>query len=393
MYQTQLHELRPKNKSRPSSERSKSPLNTSSSKIEDSEGIGMQNMRKKIPQVDPFTPLEAAAMSCVLEECLDQLATIEFMIPADVDPRWDETFKTIDEMYGMPDEPRTIFREDMGLPPIVPTAAEKLQRDRYYVYKVLERVLRDVKDNRRFDSLLEEVHNIVKKQEDECNLEESAQIWHSEAEQLRELLESDKKVNEDDRTRTIKLAQESNAQVDHTIFLNSGKLGYAEKWAKARLEQQELKLHLQKKDMLNRLSDYSREYNEEQVNSAEVSNYLEADVKEKEKQLIAWTKKYNEEIGNRQQEIDDLRMLIEDQRSDIEKMRALKKKREEFIDESKRLEEEAKHREKLNKSATIIQSVWRGHMVRHQLGKYKNLWKRKKRKRRKKQSKKAKKSA
>lgn len=90
----------------------------------------MQNLQMKISQVNSFTALEAAAISCVLEECLDQLATIEFMIPADVDLRWDETFKTIDETYGAPDEPRIIFREDTGLLPIVPTAAEKLQRER-----------------------------------------------------------------------------------------------------------------------------------------------------------------------------------------------------------------------------------------------------------------------
>lgn len=74
------------------------------------------------------------------------------------------------------------------------------------------------------------------------------------------------------------------------------------------MEQQELKLNLQKKDMLDKLSDYSKEYNAEQVISEEVSSYLEADVKEKREQLIAWTKKYNEEIVNRQQEIDDLRV-------------------------------------------------------------------------------------
>lgn len=73
-------------------------------------------------------------------------------------------------------------------------------------------------------------------------------------------------------------------------------------------------------------------------------------------------------------------MLIEKQKLDMKKMRALKEKQEEFIEESKRLIEEAKHREKLNKAATIIQSIWRGYVVRHQLGKYKNLWKRKKRK-------------
>lgn len=57
-------------------------------------------------------------------------------------------------------------------------------------------------------------------------------------------------------------------------------------------------------------------------------------------------------------------------------MRTLIDKRQKFIDEciaeEKRLQEEAK----LNRAATIIQSIWRGHMVRQQLGKYKNLRKR-----------------
>lgn len=95
---------------------------------------------------------------------------------------------------------------------------------RNYLQKVLERVLRDVRYSRRFDSLQEEINNIAKKQEDEHNLEVNAQIWRSQAEQLRELLESDKKASEEDRKETTSLAQESDAQVDHAIFLNSAKL-------------------------------------------------------------------------------------------------------------------------------------------------------------------------
>lgn len=84
--------------------------------------------------------------------------------------------------------------------------------------------------------------------------------------------------------------------------------GYAEKWAKARLEQQELKLHLQRRHILNKLSEYSKGYNAEQIVSAEMSNYLEADIKEKEEQIDMWTKKYKEEIVERQQEIDELKV-------------------------------------------------------------------------------------
>lgn len=74
----------------------------------------------------------------------------------------------------------------------------------------------------------------------------------------------------------------------------------------------------------------------------------------------------------------------------MEEMRDLIDKRQKFIDEciaeEKRLQEEAK----LNKAATIIQSIWKGYMVRQQLGKYKNLLKRlRKRKKLRKQKKKS----
>lgn len=103
---------------------------STSSRAEGSENIGVQSMQMDAPPIDSFTQLEATAISCVLEECLEKLVRFSFTIPADVDPCWDNTFKTIDEMYGVPDEPRIIFREDMGLLSLVPTASEKLQRDR-----------------------------------------------------------------------------------------------------------------------------------------------------------------------------------------------------------------------------------------------------------------------
>lgn len=61
-------------------------------------------------------------------------------------------------------------------------------------------------------------------------------------------------------------------------------------------------------------------------------------------------------------------------------MRFLRDERQELINEcimvEKRLREEADHRDRLSRAATIIQSTWRGYVVRQGLGKYKNLRKR-----------------
>lgn len=65
--------------------------------------------------------------------------------------------------------------------------------------------------------------------------------------------------------------------------------------------------------------------------------------------------------------------LIEDQQFEIKMLRALKRDGQELIDEETRLYNEARHRAKLDEAATIIQSLWKGFMVREKLGKYKYL--------------------
>ncbi|XP_014481880.1 PREDICTED: uncharacterized protein LOC106748150 [Dinoponera quadriceps] len=105
-------------------------IGSAHSRMKASVNIGVKSMQMDMPPTTSLTPLEAVAISCTLEEYLEKLATFGYVIQADVDPRWDDAFKTIDETYGVPDEPRIIFREDMGLLPLVPNASEKMQRDR-----------------------------------------------------------------------------------------------------------------------------------------------------------------------------------------------------------------------------------------------------------------------
>lgn len=63
------------------------------------------------------------------------------------------------------------------------------------------------------------------------------------------------------------------------------------------MEQQDLKLKLQKTNKLNELNDYTKEYDEEQIVLAETTAYLEANIKDKEEQVAEWTKRYNKEIA------------------------------------------------------------------------------------------------
>lgn len=64
---------------------------------------------------------------------------------------------------------------------------------------------------------------------------------------------------------------------------------------------------------------------------------------------------------------------MERQKFEIEEMRTLKDKRQKFINEyiaeEKILQEDTRYQERLNRAATIIQSAWKGYMVRRKLKK------------------------
>ena len=86
---------------------------------------------------------------------------------------------------------------------------------------------------------------------------------------------------------------------------------------------------------------------------------------------------------------------INKQKKEIEDLIVLKNKRQKLIDEcneereKRRLKRE--HEALLNKSARKIQAQWRGFMVRHRLGRYKDLFTKLKNRKEKKKKKKVKK--
>lgn len=103
---------------------------TSGTRMRFSDNVPVHSMLFDAPQTDCLPPTEATAFAVVLQEAIDYLEILESVIPARVNERWDESYRTIDEMYGRSEEPIVMFREEMGLLPVVPTVSEKIQRDR-----------------------------------------------------------------------------------------------------------------------------------------------------------------------------------------------------------------------------------------------------------------------
>ncbi|XP_046741501.1 dynein regulatory complex protein 9-like [Diprion similis] len=324
-----------------------------------------------------LSSLEAACFSSVLQECLDFLNILRYVIPAEVDERWDERYKTIAELYGVPDEPKMIFREDMGLLPLIPSVAEKIQRDRTYAYEILRRTTSNIRDNKTFESLELVIDDIVKTQEGERELQINWELWTEQAKQLQDLVDYDKLEFEDSRKQRTEMVQKVNADVDNSIFFNGSQLGYVERWEDAQLEKQELKLAQKEEQLLNLKANCEKLEKADQIVSGEVRTYLEANTREMEDEIISWTSQYIEELERREQEMTELKDHIEGQLVELEELSLLRDARQVFIDEvlaeKERVKKEEEYWREIHRVATLIQAQWRGYMVRKQIGPFKGL--------------------
>ncbi|XP_066601137.1 dynein regulatory complex protein 9-like [Prorops nasuta] len=330
------------------------------------------------PKAILLTSAEAALFSTVLQECLDRLEVIQHIIPAPLDKRWDESYKTVDELYGGPDGPDFIFRNDMGLPPIVLEPFAKLQKDRTYAYNVIKDILREIKCSRTIDRLNSEMDSIGKTKEDKRHLEMTAEKWTKDIQQLEQMIADNNKSNEKEKHEIKKFAQLMSLQVDEAIFLTGLKLGYVERWERARLDQQIFKLDQEEKKYFNELSEISKSYNANEIICGEICTYLQTNSHDLENEINEWTSRYNNEFEQRQIMIDDLKEKTEKQNIELENLRLMVEREQNTVNRIKAEREEIKREEEywsvVHRAAKVIQSLWKGYMVRHQLGEYKDLW-------------------
>lgn len=91
----------------------------------------MHRLQLDFPELTPLSNLETASIYCVTQEALNYFEILKSTLPGNKNLKLITDYQDIQTKYGSDEEPTFIFREEMGLPPIVKTYADKLIRDTY----------------------------------------------------------------------------------------------------------------------------------------------------------------------------------------------------------------------------------------------------------------------
>ncbi|KAK0175112.1 hypothetical protein PV327_008892 [Microctonus hyperodae] len=353
---------------------------TSTLHVRVSDNVPVRNMPVDLPPSDDLSAEEADIYANIIDKLLDQLKLIKYTIPAIIDDEWKEDYNIVQE-YGNDDFDESemlINSDDVYTIASNSAAMEKLQQDRTYIYNVLKGTTMDLRLNRRYNYLEEEINNIVKASEANHDLKINYEIREEQLTQLNELIVDEKLNSEIHVRKLLKSVHESGAKIEEAIFLCSSRLGYIEKWERVRLDQQKLLLKMKEQMLQDELNNCMGLENVDDIVSNELRSFLHTDVIEKEEEIEIRSSQYYEEIDQRQKDIDYFNERIKDAREALDRNYKFYDKRQAFIDEFEKEKrekvKEAEYRMEIHKAATIIQSIWRGYMVRHQLAQYQQLW-------------------
>lgn len=243
----------------------------------------------------------------------------------------------------------------------------------------MKKLIKDLRNQRRYDYLEYEIESIAKTMEDEHNLFVNHEIWSEQLLQLKKLINSEKIDHKKLVDQSINAVRKSAVGIDDAMFDNNSEFSCRQQWEQVRLDGQKYRLELKEQKYLDDLSKIEQTEQVDDIIFAEMREFLENDIRKLEEESIAWLKKYNDTLDLKQQEFYRIRDEITKAQEQLEDKENLLITREKFVENCQKqrqiIADEKEYWKIVNQSAIVIQSLWKGFMVKQQLGQYQNLWK------------------
>ncbi|XP_058799313.1 dynein regulatory complex protein 9 [Phymastichus coffea] len=346
-----------------------------------SDNIGVRSMSFEFPDVDALGEFEAFAFAEILQDAIDALEVLKHTVKKDIDAneRNQRIMMRKPGSCSVDDECKLIFGRDAGYVPVVKSISEKLYDNRDLVCNVFQKVACELRQRGTYDWLRCEVNTIIDSKEKEKYLEINRKIWLDLIKKLRESQKQIKDEFEKKKSEYTEDFEKLAAEIDTSYCDNRDKLDYIRRWEKSKLEQHNYRLTVHEESVLNEIKELEIERKRDAKVSEELQSYGKSAIYSCENEIASWTERYHEELEKRQQEINQLQESIEALQESLEKIRDLQKERQvvvdEYMEEQKKINDENEYWKTVNEQATIIQSIWRGYMVRHRLGPFDAIFK------------------
>ncbi|XP_073215217.1 dynein regulatory complex protein 9 isoform X1 [Lepidochelys kempii] len=380
----------------------------------------VKNMANK--KMEIFSPLEAVQICAVLEDCLDQLAILGYIMPVSYEGRTDISnidAQEISEITKSQKELGVKFQQLMSAKsenrPTVPSESlkftelgqqlqetsgdlkranhlfsraakqsavssdnlRKVQADRQYASDVIADTLQEMQTSGTFQSLLQAVQREEEKKFNFYTTIIREEEGRKEIKSLQKQLQDVKKEKDLELQNRNEMIAYLKDQLQEMKAKTDMESRYVKKDTELQIYQTQKKCSNAESDLLNEIEMLRIKTDEEIRVHMEIENFLRQQQMKLEEKLEYWMEKYEKDTESKQQELNTLKASKANDLAALQELAKQCRLFEQVMIED-RVEKEAARR-KVEQDALELKSVkklqawWRGTMVRHNIGPYKAI--------------------
>nr|XP_023018152.1 IQ domain-containing protein G-like isoform X1 [Leptinotarsa decemlineata]XP_023018153.1 IQ domain-containing protein G-like isoform X1 [Leptinotarsa decemlineata] len=243
-----------------------------------------------------------------------------------------------------------------------------------FIESVLSDLFKELINCRSYDNFCETIDIFKRMKADEENLQDETTRNENEVRRLQDVFQNEKLYYIEKIVECMEETGRIKDKIEDYRTESEVKLEYIKAWVNSKIEMSDVlfsKKHQEKQDKIRTIDiDINKEVRVHQ----EISMAFNEIQKDFEALIEIWKLKYSEDLSAMNEKVEALQIKQNQQLEKIGRLKELYAKRQKEIDDYKQYKvEQEKIRlemDKRNRAATIIESWWRGTMVRKGFGKF-----------------------
>ncbi|XP_054771353.2 dynein regulatory complex protein 9-like [Lytechinus pictus] len=366
-----------------------------------------------------LTSLDSVYLSTVLADTVDQLAVLGKIMPSTFEGRQDANEMVGDEISQILDSQKNLeskyenliqqradlragpkrdagrlydnnqeigsvvgglrtanqtFAKSLKQSPLTSDNLYKMQDDRQFLQDVLSATLDEMNRQKMFTALVQAVTKEKDKKAELQNTILKEEEGRKKIKSLQKQIATVRVEREEETQQRNQMIAHLKDQLQEMKAKTSMEGKYVQKDAEVAVGQMQKRCYLTEKEMKDEIELLKQKVDEEQRVNTEIETYLKRHQTEMEEKVEYWMEKYDKDVEAKTHELE---VLKASKANDLARLQELTKLYVEYEQvcvedriEKEKARRKAEQEEEELKSCVLLQSWWRGVMVRKQLGPY-----------------------
>ncbi|KAG8231073.1 hypothetical protein J437_LFUL010699 [Ladona fulva] len=316
--------------------------------------------------------LECKILVAVLQNCMTQLNIVGQCIPVPIE-ECTVKYENLKKRFGSPEEKPKLGTGGIQISPRT-QMLKKFQSKRTFLEGIIWNIMYELQHSKKFTFLLQTVKFLEKMQHEKESLEEMEVFNQNMVQKLQNNISDMQKNAELKLAEKLELIAKLQDKLTDEMMTRKVIQNFVRKWGKTQYDQFNWKNNQDLNSYTEKLMKAAKAVEDELKINENVIEHLTDSCDKLSRNIDYWKEKYDTDMANIEDRILSLKHFKQQQLKKLNELEEVYNAHQKEMDEFLNMKEERRRKEEKealeHANAVLIQSWWRGLMVRRCLGQF-----------------------